>query len=234
MMPNSTAAAILKRIRVHGRGWVFTPKNFLDLGSRSAIDLALWRLARDKTIRRLTQGVYDYPRIHKKLGVLSPNPDHVAAALASRTGSRIQISGQRAANLLGLSQQVPAQLIYLTDGPPQKITIGSQVITLKPARPSKFPATGTPAGLALQAILAMGPKADKDLIVSQLRNVLSANDKLQLAKLSKYAPTWSHNMIQKIKEDRGHRWILGQKEQRQTEKHYSMKPPPRKEFPQKL
>ena len=126
-----------------------TPHHRLDHSSRcswvdpsraipcSAIDLALWRLARDKTIRRLTQGVYDYPRIHKKLGVLSPNPDHVAAALASRTGSRIQISGQRAANLLGLSQQVPAQLIYLTDGPPQKITIGSQVITLKPARPSE-------------------------------------------------------------------------------------------------
>lgn len=200
-MLHSTAAAILKRIRVHGRGWVFTPKDFLNLGSRSAIDLSLWRLARDKAIRRLTQGVYDYPRIHKKLGMLAPNPDDVAAALAARTGSRIQVSGQRAANLLGLSQQVPAQLIYLTDGPAQKITIGSQVIRLKPARPSKFPATGTPAGLALQAILAMGSTADKNFIVSQLRNVLSTNDKLQLAKLSKYAPTWSHDIIRKINED---------------------------------
>ena len=78
---DSTAAAILKRIRVHGCGWVFTPRDFLDLGTRHPIDLALSRLTRDKTIRRLTQGVYDYPRVHKKLGILAPNPDGVAAVL---------------------------------------------------------------------------------------------------------------------------------------------------------
>ena len=114
---NSIAAAILKRIRVHGRGWVFTPRDFLDLGTRHPIDLALSRFASDKTIRRLTQGVYDYPRVHKKLGVLAPNPDEVAAVLAAKTGSRMQVSGARAANLLGLTDQVPAQLVYLTDGP---------------------------------------------------------------------------------------------------------------------
>src|SRR5579862_8857780 len=98
---NSIAAAILKRIRVHGRGWVFTPKDFLNLGMRHPIDLALSRFARDKTIRRLTQGVYDYPKVHKKLGTLAPNPDDVATVLAAKTGSRVQISGARAANLLG-------------------------------------------------------------------------------------------------------------------------------------
>jgi len=85
---NSIAAGILKRIRVHGRGWVFTPRDFLDLGTRGAVDIVLWRLARDKTIRRLAQGVYDYPRIHKKLGILAPNPDDVAAVLAAKTGKR--------------------------------------------------------------------------------------------------------------------------------------------------
>ncbi|MGO8790951.1 MAG: DUF6088 family protein [Terriglobia bacterium] len=196
---NSIAAAILKRIRVHGRGWVFTPRDFLDLGTRHPIDLALSRFASDKTIRRLTQGVYDYPRVHKKLGVLAPNPDEVAAVLAAKTGSRMQVSGARAANLLGLTDQVPAQLVYLTDGPSHRVKIGAQIIRLKPASPSKFPGAGTPAGLAIQAIRAVGPNASKDFVVRQLSRALSARDRAQLAKLIKYAPGWSHEIIRQLK-----------------------------------
>src|ERR1035438_9857613 len=176
---NSIAAAILKRIRVHGRGWVFTPRDFLDLGTRHPIDLALSRFTRDKTIRRLTQGVYDYPRIHKKLGILAPNPDDVATVLAAKAGSRVQVSGARAANLLGLTDQVPAQLVYLTDGPSHRVKIGAQIIRLKPASPSKFPGAGTPAGLALQAIRAAGPSANKDFVIRQLSRALSARDRAQ-------------------------------------------------------
>lgn len=196
---NSTAAAILKRIRVHGRGWVFQPRDFLGLGTRHAVDLALSRLTHDKTIRRLAHGIYDYPRFHKRLGILAPNPDKVAAVLAAKTGSRVQVSGARAANLLGLSDQVPAQLVYLTDGPPHRVKIGAQTIQLKHARPSKFPGAGTPAGLAIQAIRAVGPNADKDFVVRQLSRALSADDRRQLAKLSKYAPGWSHEIIQRLK-----------------------------------
>jgi hypothetical protein len=196
---NSTAAAILKRVRVHGRGWVFTPRDFLDLGTRGAVDLVLWRLTRDKCVRRLTQGIYDYPRVHKKLGILAPNPDDVAAVLAAKTGSRVQISGARAANLLGLTDQVPAQLVYLTDGPARRVKIGAQTIQLKPARPSRFPGAGTPAGLALQAIRAVGPNANKDFVVRQLSRALSARDRTQLAKLIKHAPAWSHEIIRQLK-----------------------------------
>jgi hypothetical protein len=196
---DSVANLVLKRIRVHGRGRVFTPRDFLALGTRRAVDRALARLTEDKTIRRLAQGVYDYPRVHKKLGILAPNPDDVAAVVAAKTGSRVQVSGGRAANLMGLSDQVPAQLVYLTDGPARRIKIGAQTIQLKPARPSKFPGTGTPAGLALQAIRATGPHANKDLVVRQLSRALSARDRAQLVKLMPHAPGWSHEIIRRLK-----------------------------------
>jgi hypothetical protein len=198
MAMDSIAANILKRIRVHGRGWVFTPRDFLGLGARGAIDIVLWRLTRDRTIRRLAQGLYDYPRVHKKLGILALNPDDVAAVLAAKTGSRIQLSGARAANLLGLSDQVPAQLVYLTDGPAHRVRIGAQTIQLKPARPSRFPGAGTPAGLALQAIRAAGPNANKDFVVRQLSRALSARDRAQLAKFIRHAPAWSHEIIRQL------------------------------------
>jgi hypothetical protein len=112
---------------------VSTTRDFLALGTRRAVDRALARLAQDKTIRRLAQRLYDYPRVHKKLGILAPNPDEVASVLAAKTGSRLQV--WRAANLLGLSDQIPAQLVYLTDGPAHRVKIGAQTIQLKPARP---------------------------------------------------------------------------------------------------
>jgi hypothetical protein len=196
---DSVAASVLKRIRVHGRGWVFTPRDFLTLGTRRAVDRALARLTQGKTIRRLAQGIYDYPRVHKRLGILAPNPDDVAAVLAAKTGSRVQVSGARAANLLGLTDQVPAQLVYLTDGPAHGVKIGEQTIRLKPARPSRFPGAGTPAGLAIQAIRAVGPNANRDLVVRQLSRALSPRDRAQLARLIKHAPGWSHGIIRQVK-----------------------------------
>ena len=127
-----------------GMGGCLRLGDFLARGTRRAVDRALARLTQDRTIRRLAQGLYDYPRVHKKLGILAPNPDDVAAVLAAKTGSRVQISGARSANLLGLSDQVPAQLVYLTDGPGHRVKIGAQTIQLKPARPSRFPGAGTP------------------------------------------------------------------------------------------
>ncbi len=195
----STTASVLKRIRVHGRGWVFTPSDFRDLGTNAAVTQALSRLSQEQTIRRLARGLYDYARVHEKLGTLAPNPDQVAEALAASTGSRVQVSGARALNLLGLSTQVPAQLVYLTDGPARRVRIGNQVVQLKHARPSRFPGAGTPAGLAIQAMRSVGPTINKEAVVRQLSRTLSDADKAQLVKLRKYAPSWSHDIIQQLK-----------------------------------
>lgn len=196
----SVMQAVLRRIRVHGRGWVFTPKNFVDIGNRGATDMALTRFTEIGTIRRLARGLYDYPRVHPKLGMLAPNPDEVAKALATKDGSRIQVSGARAANLLGLSDQVPAQIIYLTNGRSRRVRIGAQVISLKQAATSTFPAAGTPVGLALQALRALGRNIDEDFVVQRLAKVLTHSERQKLIRLSKYAPGWSRNIFRRLKE----------------------------------
>jgi hypothetical protein len=193
-----TPQSILRRIRGHGRSWIFMPSDFLDLGSENAVKKALSRLSREGKIRRLARGLYDYPRIHKRLGLLSPNPDDVAAALAASTGSRVQISGARAANLLGLTTQVPAQLIYLTDGKARRVKIGGQTIQLRNARPSKFPGAGTPAGLAIQAMRAVGPTVDREVLLQQLSKALSDADKTELLKLRKFVPRWAQDILRQM------------------------------------
>ncbi len=97
----SIADKIIKRIRGKGRGQAYTNKQFLDLGSRAAVDKALSRLTKRKLIRRLKPGIYDYPRVNPKLGgILSPSRDNVAQAIAKKNGIRIQPSGAQAANAL--------------------------------------------------------------------------------------------------------------------------------------
>src|SRR5437899_1108583 len=113
----SIDSMIIYRIRGIGRGSVFVPGDFLDLGSREAVDLALHRLAKTGVIRRLARGVNDFPKQHPVLGPLSPSADTVAQALAGRDRIRLQPAGAYAANALGLSDQVPAKAVFLTDGP---------------------------------------------------------------------------------------------------------------------
>jgi hypothetical protein len=78
-------------------------------------------------IRRIARGLYDVPKTHPTLGTLSPDPDAIARAIAAQTGYRLQPTPARAANVLGLSSQIPAQVVYLIDGSSRKITVGNQI-----------------------------------------------------------------------------------------------------------
>src|SRR3954454_22114897 len=84
----SIDSRLLARIRGRGRGAVLVPGDFLDLGSRQAVDVTLHRLAKKGTIRRLARGLYDYPKEHPVLGTLSPSADAIARALAGRGAAR--------------------------------------------------------------------------------------------------------------------------------------------------
>lgn len=191
---------ILKRIRAKGRGWVFTPKDFLDLGSRAAVDQALSRFARTATIRRLGHGLYDYPRTSPRFGQLSPSLDAVAKAIARKSGSRLQIGGAQAANALGLSTQVPAKLIYLTDGPTRRVDVGRQTIFLRHASPRKLVGAGTPSGLALQALRYLGRDRVDETVISRLGRQLSRRDKDALRRDATYAADWLRPIATRIAE----------------------------------
>src|ERR1051325_2980490 len=102
---HSVDSSMLSRISSKGRGWVFTPYHFKDLGSRNAVASALKRHKKAGTIRQLARGIYDYPVQHPVLGTVAPSADAVAQALIARDAIRLQPAGAYAANLLGLSDQ---------------------------------------------------------------------------------------------------------------------------------
>ena len=197
-MTTSTMNAILRRIRAKHRGSVFTPRQFAHLGTRAAVDQALSRLQRAGRIRRLTQGVYEFPKIHPRIGVLSPSPEGVAKAMAERTGSRITISGAKAANLLGLSTQVPMQNVFWTEGPSRTIRIGNQTVSLKHVAPSKMIGAGTEAGIVIQAVRSLGEKGVHEIPVHTLAKRLPGAVKRAVKRLTPTAPAWSQPVLNQI------------------------------------
>src|SRR5947209_5430850 len=154
--PQSIDSRILAAIHSRGRGSVFVPADFLDLGSREAVDIALHRLARKGTIRRLARGVYDFPKQHPVLGLLSPSAEAVARALAGRDRTRLQPAGAYAANALGLSEQVPAKAVFLTDGPSRTVKIGPTTIQLRRTTPRNMATAGRLSGRVIQALRELG------------------------------------------------------------------------------
>ena len=199
-MAQSIEKRVLNRISDENRGRVFTPSSFLDLGNRTAIDQALGRLVRSGTIRRLARGLYDYPEKHPTLGDLPANYERIAQALAGRDNLKIQPSGAYAANLLGLTEQVPAKIAFLTDGANRIVQIKNQRIVLTRTTPKNMATAGRVSGLVIQALRYMKQENIDDKIINKLKRRLSVEDKKQLVSDLRYAPAWVEKVVRRLQE----------------------------------
>lgn len=179
-------------------GWCFTPTEFADLGGTSAVWTALHRLKQRGIIRRLAQGLYDFPETHAVLGTLSPDAEAVAQAVARSRHIRIQPTGSYAANLLGLSDQVPARIVFLTDGAPRRIRIGNREIALRRTTPRNMATAGRISGTVIQALRYIGKDRLTPAHLAKLRRKLSAADKRQLFKDRLNAPGWMRPLFAEL------------------------------------
>jgi hypothetical protein len=191
----SVDSKIFARIRKHGPGWVFSPVDFLDIGSRAAVASTLKRMKASNAIRQLARGLYDFPRQNDKLGALIPSTDAIAKVLKDRNDTRLQPSGAHAANMLGLSTQVPIRSVYLTDGRERKIQIGKRQIILKHTTPKQMATAGRISGTVIQALRWLGPRNIDDNVIATLKRKLSKRDKKQLMEDIRFAPTWAIEII---------------------------------------
>lgn len=191
---------IINRIYGKGRGWCYTPKNFSDLGSPEAIRITLHRLEKKGAIRRLSRGLYEYPKKHPTIGFLSPDPDKIAEAISVRDAIRIRPSGAFAANILGLSNQVPAKIVFLTDGSGRRIKIGPREIIFKRTTPRNM-AGAKSSGTLILALKYIGKEQVSQDHIKHFRESLSTHIKMKLKKDSIYAPGWICPIIDEIVKD---------------------------------
>jgi len=189
---NSTADRIRRRVQKAGPGTVFHAGQFLELDTRTAVDKALSRLAASGFLRRLVRGLYYQPKTHPVLGDILPPVEAVAKALADRDHVRLQPFGGYAANLLRLSEQVPARVVFLTDGKPRKVRYENQTIEFRRATPRMMAAAGRMTGLVIAGLRYVGKANVTPERVAHLRKLLSAEDRRQLVEDIPLAPAWMH------------------------------------------
>lgn len=193
-MADSIELRIIDRVKKTRRGSIYFTESFLMFGNAKAVSKALERLTHKGELRRIATGLYARPILDPIIGPVNPPVDAIARAISKRDRARIIPSGDYALNLMGLSTQVPLQVVYLTDGSTRNVKIGKRSITFVHTAPKYLTARGELSGLALQALRTLGKNRVDDDEILKIQGFLKNEKKAHLEHDKLLAPVW----IQKI------------------------------------
>jgi hypothetical protein len=174
-------------------GGMLSPKEFLHLGSRAAINKTLSRLARDGKLLRVSRGAYVRPH-QGRFGVRPPSTESVLQGIEASRGETVVPHGATEANALGLTTQVPIQEVFLTSGASRTIHLGSRCVELKHGNRWQLLLGKRPAGQVIRALAWLGPEAapaaleqlQSRLLEAEWEAVYSARDAL---------PSWMAKVV---------------------------------------
>jgi hypothetical protein len=184
----SLSSRILEHASALPEAMPICPGALLHLGSRAAVDQALSRLVRAEQLLRIFRGVYMRP-IETRFGLRTPDIDEAIVSLSALWGETIVPCGGAAANVLGLTTQIPVQSVYLTSGPSRRLYFSRLLVRLRHAPRWQLVAPNRRAGEVIRALAWLGPLEVEDglaLVVSRL----SADDLAELATARATMPTW--------------------------------------------
>lgn len=197
-MINSIHDIIEKRIGSLKKGSLLFPGDFKDLGDEAAINMALSRLNKKKAIVRLAHGIYLAPKVDVQLGMLYPSLDQVAEAVARRDHASIRPTGAYALHKLGLSTQVPMNIVYLTNGTRRKIKVGKGSILFKATTPKKLMLKGPISSLVVQAFEELGQDKVTADMIKHVTELLKKENPQFVKYDMNLAPAWIRKIITDI------------------------------------
>jgi hypothetical protein len=182
------AESILSQAQSLLEGGLLSPKEFLHLGSRAAIDQTLSRLAREGKLLRVGRGAYSLP-VNGRFGMRPPSTESVVEAIESASGETVVGSGAADANALGLTTQVPTRVVYLTTGPSRRLKLGNREVELKHGNRSQMLLGKRPAGQAIRALIWLGPER-APLVLEMLRKKLPSQEWEAMRSVRAGLPSW--------------------------------------------
>jgi hypothetical protein len=197
-MAESIEIQILDRIKKAGRGVLFFTDSFMAYGNAKAVSKALERLTKEGELLRVATGMYVRPEIDPVIGPVTPGIEAIAKAIAKRDKARIVPTGVYALNKLGLSTQVPLNVVYLTDGAARKVKIGKRTITFKRATPKNVAVIGETSGLAIQALKTLGKNKVSLDEITKIQEQLKKEKITHLQHDIRLAPDWIRRIMQAI------------------------------------
>ncbi len=197
-MFNTIDSSVKEKIEQAPPGSIFFSDSFLELGSARAVAKTLERLTNKSKLQRLAPGIYVKPEMDPFIGPVSPGMDAIAHAIAKRDKARIVPTGEYARNRLGLSTQLPMNLVYLTDGAARKVKIGKRTITFKKATPKNVAAVGPISRLVIQALRSIG---QENLTENEKVKVIMSLQKETLENIQHdilLAPEWIRKIMRPV------------------------------------
>ena len=197
-MSETIEIQILRKVSKARRGSLFFIDSFQSLGSAEAVRKALERLVKKEELKRVSQGIYYRPEMNATIGPLTPGIEAIAQAIALRDKARIVPASAYALNQLGLSTQVPLNLVYLTDGVARKVKIGKRSITFKKASPKNLAAIGKISSLVIQALKAIGKSQITEQEIKKVQELLQKEKPHHLQHDYILAPEWIRKIFQPI------------------------------------
>jgi hypothetical protein len=192
---------IEKSIKSKPKGSLVMPGDYLSYGSSDAVRKALDRLQDRKVLVRVAQGIYVRPKISKLIGLLIPTAEEVAEAIAKRDRIRTVPTGSFALNALGLSTQVPMNIVLLTDGSAREIRVGKRKIKFKKTTPKNLLAKGKISRLVIQALKEIGNGKVTEVEEKKIVDMLRKEDETVLRHDITLAPVWIQKIMKKALQD---------------------------------
>ncbi|RDK08768.1 DUF6088 family protein [Cupriavidus lacunae] len=196
---NTLPEAVLLHAHSLPEGGIVSPKEFLHLGTRAAVDQAMSRLTKAGKLLRVARGSYVVP-VSSRFGTRAPAPEKVVEALSAHSGEVVVAHGATAANALGLTQQVPIREIYLTSGRSRTLQFGRSEIMVKHAPRWMLALGAGPAGAAVRALAWLGPLHARRSLAT-LHRSLPPSEWQTLAATRAALPSW---MARAIGEEAAH------------------------------
>lgn len=197
LLMQSVEKHIERSIKSKPMGTLVLPSDFLLYGEPKAVQKSLERLEDKKVIVRVAQGIYVRPKISKLIGALTPTAEEVAEAIAKRDKIRTVPTGSYALNALGLSTQVPMNIVLLTDGSPREIKVGKRKIKFKKTTPKNLMAKGKISRLVIQALKEIGIGKVKEDEEQKILNLLKKENEKDLKHDITLAPVWIQKIMKK-------------------------------------
>ncbi|MFT6810167.1 MAG: DNA-directed RNA polymerase subunit K/omega [Saprospiraceae bacterium] len=181
-------------------GTILFSEDFQELNNAGAVKVALHRLVKKGDLRRLARGIYARPKFSELVGEVLPSTEEIAKAIAKRDKARILPTGTYALHVLGLSTQIPLNLVYLTDGSPRKINIGNRTIQFKKTTPKNLALKGEVSKLVVQALKEIGKSKVTSEEVQKIIDVLKKEDHKTLKHDIRLAPQWIAEIMANVLE----------------------------------
>ncbi len=183
----------------HGRGWAFSANDLLAKFSRQQADNVLSDLLKDGKIRRVCRGIYDYPKYSEFLKQeLSPDIDQVARAFARKFNWRIEVLGDTALNMLGLSTQVVAKYVYLSDGPNRSYDILGTTLEFKKSSLKNIGFKYKESSLIVQALKTLGKDRVTEEVTEMIRKRIEPKMYTKILKDTQSSTVWIYEAIKQI------------------------------------